>query len=121
MSRSLFFFFRGSIDRGMLRASDYRLQHTVSPHEKDTVAEWLRRQIRNLLEFLRVGSSPAGVDSFVVVAFVFLLLLSSMSWLASNLCFLLRLLRALVVCLSCVAFVFNSDSCAAFWFLLAAG
>ncbi len=28
---------------------------------KDTVAEWLRRQIRNLLEFLRAGSSPVGV------------------------------------------------------------
>mmetsp|Transcript_6381 Transcript_6381/g.6292 ORF Transcript_6381/g.6292 Transcript_6381/m.6292 type:complete len:100 (-) Transcript_6381:22-321(-) len=30
--------------------------------QNDTVAEWLRRQIRNLLEFLRAGSSPVGVD-----------------------------------------------------------
>lgn len=33
----------------------------------DTVAEWLRRQIRNLLEFLRVGSNPAGVDILFVL------------------------------------------------------
>ena len=30
----------------------------------DTMSEWLRRQIRNLLAFRRVGSNPASVDSF---------------------------------------------------------
>mmetsp|Transcript_18595 Transcript_18595/g.20070 ORF Transcript_18595/g.20070 Transcript_18595/m.20070 type:complete len:102 (+) Transcript_18595:190-495(+) len=34
----------------------------VCTHD-DTVAEWLRREIRNLLEFLRAGSSPVGVDN----------------------------------------------------------
>ena len=27
----------------------------------DTIAKWLRRQIRNLLGFARAGSNPAGV------------------------------------------------------------
>ena len=33
--------------------------------KNDTVAEWLRREIRNLLEFLRAGSSPVGVVNFL--------------------------------------------------------
>jgi hypothetical protein len=44
----------------------------------DTVAEWLRRQIRNLLEFLRAGSSPVGVvRSFLVDTYLLLPLCES--------------------------------------------
>ena len=39
----------------------YELSPIHSISNVDTVAEWLRRQIRNLLEFLRAGSSPVGV------------------------------------------------------------
>jgi hypothetical protein len=31
----------------------------------DTVAEWLRRLIRNHLDLFRVGSSPTGVDQYL--------------------------------------------------------
>ena len=34
--------------------------------EEDTVAERLRRSTRNRLGFSRVGSSPAGVDIFIL-------------------------------------------------------
>ena len=44
----------------------------------DTVAEWLRRHIRNLLEFLRAGSSPVGVG---FVWRMYPLCISETSWL----------------------------------------
>merc|ERR1712238_529883 len=41
---------------------DSRMMQSWETWIYDTVAEWLRREIRNLLEFLRAGSSPVGVD-----------------------------------------------------------
>ena len=33
-------------------------------HEIDSVAEWLRRETRNLMGFSRAGSNPAAVVNF---------------------------------------------------------
>ena len=34
----------------------------LNQHESDTLAEWLRRKITNLLHIVRAGSIPAGID-----------------------------------------------------------
>ena len=44
---------------------------TILFNNSDTVAEWLRRQIRNLLGFARAGSNPAGVVFLSTMCFPF--------------------------------------------------
>lgn len=44
---------------------DIELNYYIS--EIDSVAEWLRRETRNLMGFSRAGSNPAAVVKFFLV------------------------------------------------------
>ena len=42
-------------------------RNRIRRHEGDTLAEWLRRVIRNHMGYSRAGSNPAGVADFCVL------------------------------------------------------
>ena len=44
---------------------DMQLNYYIS--EIDSVAEWLRRETRNLMGFSRAGSNPAAVVKFFLI------------------------------------------------------
>ena len=46
------------------------LFHMAVKLAKDSMAEWLRREIRNLMGSARVGSNPAAVGRQLVLIFV---------------------------------------------------
>lgn len=64
-----------------IRLSAYYRESNYHIPEIDSVAEWLRRETRNLMGFSRAGSNPAAVVNFFELILAYLVKILSIMFL----------------------------------------